>query len=136
MIDVYNKNTGDTISYAIGKLPENIFDASTDRYEAKITFRPNVHWIITVTPASALANDQMPGLTLSIVGQDMSTPTDKLAIALIDSSNSLNNKDRVQIVKLENSRFSFNGIPEVYEFNNITLKTLSKDLLENQLLQL
>lgn len=137
IIDAYNKQTGDSISYEIEKLPENIFDPSAEVYTAKVIFSPDVVWVMTVTPALPLADDQMPIVTISISGQEDRDAYDRFIIAIIDSANSdLIQESRVQIVKIKNNRFNMKSIPQIYEIQDGTFRALAKDLMENQLLQL
>lgn len=144
IIDAYNRQAGASITYDINKLPENIFDPSAEEYEAKIIFKPDIIWLINIAPASALAEKQMPSLTVSIFDQktknykdisSMLNTKDVFGILIRDDS-TFNPNPIILIVKHKNDRYSMKNIPQEYEVKDDTFKELAKDLVESQLLQL
>lgn len=135
ILDAYNKRTGDNINYNIPQLPDNLFDPAAVEYQATITFRPDIKWSISLTPAAPLADDPMPSLKISIYDSIGNYPQDKIGIAIIDDTK-FNQDSRVLIMKHDNNRFNMNNIHRTYNINEDAFKVLAKDLLESQLLQL
>ncbi len=131
LILAYNSNTGDSINFEIPDLPENIFLSKTDQYKAKIIFRPDVRWEISIAPAGEYSQNAMIDFRIEIYNDTLDkyeSKTEFLAFVL--------NIKRIQIVTIKNSRLNLKNIAETFEFSDNILQEIARTLIENQLLQI
>lgn len=127
IIDAYNAKTGEKISYRISSLPMNIFDPNVEKYKAQLIFNADVIWNIELKPAGVLSDNIMTTFQILI--------TDKNGRE-IDLFALYPTENKVLVVKIFNSRFNFNNIPNDFLLEDVAYKNIAKTFIESQLLQL
>lgn len=131
LISAYNSKANDSIQLEIPDLPDNIFLSNSNPYKAKITFRPDIIWEISIVPANNFSQKEMVDFQIKIIKdtlQKYDSDTEELAIVL--------NEKRIQIVILKNTRLNLKNIPEIFEYTDGRLKEIARLLVENQLLHM